>query len=332
MASRATHAARRPLRPRIAAALLALAAIPACQSRPAVDPRYRPAADVLEVLAVLRRHVPDDTYRFEPARDFSGRNVYRSTLLRLESLERVHEAALRAGHLDGAIAFAKARALERLRAFDLAAGEYRVAAAREAELAEEAQRSAALCDALAAASALALELADLAAGAGTAPLAPGAEAASLAAFDARASRLEELLQQAAGSHYDAIVREEIERNDVARARAAVGRRQLQPDGDLRAIAELQRVIQRHRESKLARRHLLSLADLYQALASEYVEGHPPESLRFDPARFQELVDSAARLYESVSTQDGTVEKLEAARRLEAFLAFALRVDRDRFTP
>ena len=332
MPSRAPHAAQRSLRPLLALAALALAGIAACRSNPEIDPRYRPAADVLEVIAVLRRHVPDDTYRFEAARDVSGRNVYRSTLLRLESLERVHEAALRAGHLDGAIAFAKGRALERLRAFDLAAGEYREAEARDPELAEEARRSAALCAALDSARALALDLEDLADGRGAAPLAAGAPLAERADFDARASRLEELLQQAGDGHYRAIVREELERNDVARARSAAARRQVQPDGDLRAIAELQRVIQRHRESKLARRHLLALADLYRQLASEYVEGHPPEGLRFDPARFQELVDSAARLYEAVSTQDGSVEKLEAARSLEAFLAFALRVDRDRFTP
>jgi hypothetical protein len=326
---------RAPQTAAIARAALALGAIllaASCRSNPEVDPRYRPAADVLEVIAVLRRHVPDDTYRFEPARDFSGRNVYRSTLLRLESFERVHEAALRAGHLDSAIAFAKGRALERLRAFDLAAGEYRVAAGRDAELAAEATRSAALCEALDAARGLALDLSNLSESSEFPAIAPDAALAQRSAFDARASRLEALLEEAGDSHQRAIVREEIERNDVTRARVAVARRHEVADGDLRAISELQRVIQRNRESKLARRHLLVLADLYAALAAEYVEGEPPEGLHFDPMRFQELVDSAARLYESVASQDGTIERLEAARRLEAFLAFALRVDRDRFSP
>ena len=92
---------RRPLTAPLALAWGALA----CASTPAPDPRYRPAENVLEVVAVLRAHVGDDTYRFEPARDFTGRNVYRSSLLRLESLERVHTEALHAGHLDGVIAF-----------------------------------------------------------------------------------------------------------------------------------------------------------------------------------------------------------------------------------
>ena len=64
--------------------LLATGAL-GCKSGQDPDPRYRPAENVLEVIAVLRRHVPDDTYRFEAAQDFTGRNVYRSSLLRLES-------------------------------------------------------------------------------------------------------------------------------------------------------------------------------------------------------------------------------------------------------
>jgi hypothetical protein len=116
--------------------VLALAAgLVACARTPApADPKYQPTASVLEVVALLRRHVPDDTYRFEPARDFTGRNVFRASLMRLENLERVHADALRAGHLDDVIAFAKARALERLRAYDLAAEQYRRAAEREGEL------------------------------------------------------------------------------------------------------------------------------------------------------------------------------------------------------
>jgi hypothetical protein len=53
---------------------------------------------------------------------------------------------------------------------------------------------------------------------------------------------------------------------------------------------------------------------------------------FDPVRFQELIEGASRLYEMVASRDGTPEKLEASRRLEAFLAFSIRIDRDRFTP
>jgi hypothetical protein len=297
------------------------------------DPRYQPTQSLLEVNILLRRHVPDDTYRFAPARDFTGRNVYRSSLLRLESLERAHEAALRAGTWAEVLPFAKGRALERLRAYDVAAASYRRAAAVQGELAQEAQRSAAVCDALAAATKRAPPTPD--AGAETpAPSDPllAAREARIEEIGARRTRLEELLERVSGTHYAAVVREEIERNDRERARLLVSMRALLPDGSVRALAALQRLAIEHKESKNANAHVLELADLYAALAREYVEEFPPESLGFEPDRFEELVSAAARLYETVSNQDGATEKLEAARRLEAFLAFTLKVDRDRFTP
>ena len=111
-----------------------------------------------------------------------------------------------------------------------------------------------------------------------------------------------------------------------------GLRKLLPEGDVRAVAELQRVVVRHSESKNVNRHLIAMANLYAELAEEYVDAYPPESLLFDAARFRELSEAASQLYEMVANRDGTPEKLEASRRLEAFLAFTLRVDRDRFTP
>jgi hypothetical protein len=311
---------------------LALGLACACAT-PEIDPRYRPSASALEIIAVLERHVPDDTYRFEPARDFTDRNVYRSTLLRLENLEQLHADALRAGHLDGAIAFAKGRALERLRAYDLAADAYHLAAEREPELRAEALRSAdlldALHDAVTAPSPLAPAKGD---GERIGALAlPDADAA-LAQFEARAAKLEELARTAEGTHHAYVIAEEVERADLERARYFTRLRDVLPDGDLRAVAELERVALRHGESKRAARHLLALADLYADLSLDYVESHPPEGLHFDPGTFRDLVDSGSRVYEMVASRDGAPEKLEATRRLEAFLAFALSVDRDRFTP
>lgn len=306
--------------------LLAAFALPACRTLPETDPRYRPAESVLEVIAVLRRHVPDDTYRFEAARDFTGRNVYRSSLLRLESLEHIHAEALRLGHMDGVIAFSKGRALERLRAYELAADAYRIAAELDKELAVEAGRSADVCEGIAAAVGLGIDLDDLAE---PAPIPTDVDAV-LADYDQRAQRLDELARQAEGSHHGFIVQEEIERTDIARAAYLTALRQGLADGDVRTAAALQQLIVRHKDSKLANRHILTLAGFYEELAEEYVDAYPPESLDFDPARFQELIEAASRLYEIVAGQDGKPEKLEASRRLEAFIAFALRIDRDRF--
>ncbi len=311
------------------AALLAFG----CAAKPKpVPPQYQPTASVLEVVATLRRHLPDDTYRFEPARDFTGRNIYRSSLIRLESIERVHADSLRAGNLSDVIPYAKGRALERLRAYDLAAENYRQAAERDGPLRDEARQAASLNDGLAEAIQIGFEAGrPLAQGAKPVPPPPDADSA-IADYDRRLALLDALGQEASGTYLAPVVKEEIERADVARARYFVARRQLDPGGDIRALAELQRVTTRHRESKNANRHLLALADLYAAMAEEYVESRPPESLLFDPATFSEMVDSASQLYGAVANQDGTPEKIEAARHLEAFLAFTLRVDRDRFSP
>ena len=297
---------------------------------PAVDPAYEPARGILEVVATLRYHVPDDTYRFEPARDFTGRNVYRASLIRLENLETLHGDALRAGHMNDVLAFSKGRALERVRAFSLAAESYAAAARVDGPLQHDARVSRAMCEGLAEAAALGFELkrSGPEGGMGTAPEDPEV---ALADYDTRYALLEALLAEAEGSHYSAVVREELERADLARANYFLARRRLHPDGDVRAVAELQRLVSVHRDSKNANRHMIELADLYAELAEEYVTARPPESLWFDPPVFEDLVEGASKLYEVVANQDGSPEKLEAARRLEAFLAFTLRVDRDRFS-
>ena len=64
---------------RRAAWLVGLALAAGCGGAGQPDPRYRPTESVLEVVAVLHRHVADDTYRFPPAQDFTGRNVYRAS-------------------------------------------------------------------------------------------------------------------------------------------------------------------------------------------------------------------------------------------------------------
>jgi hypothetical protein len=322
---------RRALEAALALALAAVVSGPlGCKSldQKREEATYAPSETVIEVVAVLRRHVPDDTYRFPPARDFSGRNVYRASLLRLESLEKLHAGALKAGHLDPVIHFSKARALERLRAYDLAAQHYDRARTSEV-LRDDADRGAHLTAAIAAALRIGISLQDPMSPEAMLPLDPDDVMAGL---DQRVSVLSTLLGSAPPPPFPAILREEIERADIIRARYFTAVRQVHQDGNLRAVAEWQRVIARHGPSKLERRHMIEAADLYADLAQEYVVARPPESLDFDPPMFRELVDGATHLYEAVAREDGTPEKLEASRSLEAFLAFTLQVDHERFTP
>ena len=309
---------------------MCLAATSGCSSlgTPKTTSIDDPTESVLEVVAVLRRHVPDDTYRFPPATDFTGRNVYRASLIRLENIERIHAESLRAGHLEAVVAFSKARALERLRAYEIAADYYQLAADRSETLRAEALISAATCDAFAKAIVIGPGLDDPLARA-TEPYQASDAAAVITELD---ERNEKLYQATIGApaHYATIAREEIERSDMSRAQWFQAMRFALPNGQVRAVGERQRLVTRHTSSHREMQHLLALANLYNALAREYVEAVPPESLAFDPPKLRELVDATTQLYQRVTSRDGAPEKIEAKRELEAFLAFTLLVDRDRF--
>lgn len=298
-------------------------------SRKQIEAVYGPSEGILETVSVLRLHVPDDTYRFPPATDFSGRNVYRASLLRLESLERAEADTLRSGYMAAVMFFSKARALERLRAFDLAAQHYRESARLSSELRKSALEGAAICERLHQAVGIGLELVDPIADGGVAPL-PLDPAAIRIDLDERIARLSILEGELEDNHYRWIAQEEIERADLIRAHYFVALRFVLPDGTLLALQELERVATRHGGSKNRLRHLLRLADFYAQLSNEYLAALPAESLGFDPARFSELTDAAIQLYELVGSHDGRPEKIEATRKLEAFLALTLSIDADRF--
>ena len=298
-------------------------------SRKQIEAQYGPSEGILETIAVLRRHIPDDTYRFPPATDFSGRNVYRASLLRLESLERAEADALRSGYMNAVLFFAKARALGRLRGFDLAAQHYRESARISTELRTSALEGAAICDRLHQASKIGLDLVDPISDGGVAPL-PLDPASVRIDLDERIARLSLLEGELDDTHYRWLAQEEIERADVIRAHYFVAMRFVLSEGTLLALQELQRVATRHGGSKNRLRHLLKLADFYAKLSNEYIDAVPAETLAFDPARFSELTDAAIQLFELVASHDGRPEKLEASRKLEAFLARTLTVDADRF--
>ena len=107
------------------------------------------------------------------------------------------------------------------------------------------------------------------------------------------------------------------------------RSELDPSLEATALQRAQQVVELHRESKNKNRHLLALADLYAELSRRYARRNPPPSLGFDPATFDEYAHSATRIYEVVAQQDGTIEKLEAAHKLEAYLSYSLQVHEDK---
>ncbi len=284
----------------------------ACTSQKGPNPLYAPTESVLEVISVLRLHIDDDTYRFPPARDFTGKNIYRAMLFRLESLEQIYAEKLQSGYLVDVILFAKGRALERLTEYELAAQHYNRVLDLDSPLRDDAYISRSVCETLAAASRIE-------------PSSGATPGEAMSDFDRRTRMLEVLATDVEGTHYVPVVREELERAARTRAEYFGARRAIDPWLDVIALQLYQQLVQENSESKNRNVHLLDLADLYASLSRHYTRRFPPTSLEFDPATFDEYAFGATRLYEAVAHQDGAIEKIEAARKLEAFLAFTLRV-------
>jgi hypothetical protein len=295
-------------------ALCLIAALLACATAPSPDDAS--TQDVLEVVAVLRLHVDDDTYRFPPARDISGLNVYRASFERLESAETAHADKLATGYLSDVIWFAKARALERIGEYKLAQLHYARVAELDSELAEPARTGQSVCQRLLAA---------------VTPV-PGADDGPQQVADlysARRQSLTALRKEVGPEHWRFPIEEEIERGDADEASYFAARALADPRLEATALQRAQQQVELHKESKNRNRHLLALADLYAALSRRYAERFPPSSLGFDTATFDEYAHDAARVYEVVAQQDGTVEKLEAAHKLEAYLSYTLQVHEDK---
>lgn len=289
-----------------------LALLLACSSQQGPNPVYAPTESVLEVISVLRLHVDDDTYRFPPARDFTGKNIYRAVLSRLEALEELHAEKFRSGYLVDVILFGKGRALERVTEYELAARHYDRVMDLDSPLREETYLSRSVCETLDKASRIE-------------PASGATPGEAMAEFDRRLQLLKDLETDVEGTNYVAVVREESERAAVARAEYFRARRAIEPWLNVIALQQYQHLVQEHSQSKNRDRHLLSLADLYADLSRQYVRRSPPTSLKFDPGTFDEYAFGATRLYEAVSQRDGAVVKVEAARKLEAYLAFTLEV-------
>jgi hypothetical protein len=295
-------------------AALWLLALAACATPPSPDDAA--TQDVLEVVAVLRLHVDDDTYRFPPARDISGLNVYRASFERLESLETGHADKLATGYLSDVVWFAKARALERIGEYKLAALHYARVAELDSELAAPAHTGRSVCEKLLAAVT-------------PVPSADDAPQQVVDLYSQRRKSLGDLRRDVGPEHWRYVIDEEIERGDADESAYFAARALADPKLEATALQRAQQLVELHRESKNRNRHLLALADLYASLSRRYAERFPPSSLGFDTATFDEYAHDAARVYEVVAQQDGTVEKLEAAHKLEAYLSYTLQVHEDK---
>jgi hypothetical protein len=266
------------------------------------------AESLISVVAELKLHMRDDTYRFDRALTADGRNVYAVALWKLDRL-----AAQRARpedaweNADYVIEFARGKALERLRRYGDALAAYR-----------RVERSGSLLGDNAAERARIAERFALAAAAPAEPFTTPAD--ELRFIEARIERWRELALEHLGLPQESLAREEVEAWEVMRvdwfARGG------QSDG---AIAACRALIESHRESKLFANHLLRLGDLYADAARRERLNARARMSSFDAERYDALLDQAFSAYELAGEDHDSALRREARTRIDALLAYHERV-------
>jgi hypothetical protein len=265
-----------------------------------------PVADdsLTSVVAELKLHLRDDTYRYDRATTDDGRNVYAVALWKLDRL-----AGLRARpkesweNADYVIEFARGKALERLRRYGDAVAAYERVAGSGSLLGDAAAERERVIDTFARASARPAE-----------PFAnPEAERAFI---EARIELWDQLVTEVHDTPYESLALEEAEAWQVMRVDWFARGDRL---GD--AISACEHLLETNRESKLFGKHLLRLGDLY-ADSARRVELQAHANLAsLDPSGYETLVDQAFSAYELAAEDRRPALRREARNRIEALLAY-----------
>lgn len=286
------------------ALILALASS-ACNRGAKRGPGPYPHESVMSALAEMKIHLRKDPYRFPPGTDLDGRNIFRVTLARLESLDE-----LTGTEYDDVITYARAECLERLGLWSAAAEAFDVSAAPAGSLAEFARPRAAWDR----------KIADIL-------IDPTGETTLdqyIGTLDARRLALEAMLN-GAPEPYGPLIRVELERAARAKALLLSANRQILPRGTERSIETADALARDHAESwRRGENHIL-LGRIYEQLATEYAQVQDPTRAGFDAERWGGWVQSAREAYLKTAQTDGDPAKPEAQARLRTLDAMAQRV-------
>lgn len=264
------------------------------------------AADdsLTRVVAELKLHLRDDTYRYDRATTEDGRNVYAVALWKLDRL-----ASLRARpkesweNADYVIEFARGKALERLRRYADAVAAYQRVAASGSLLGDAAAERAQVIDSFARASARPAE-----------PFANPEEERHF--IEGRIELWRQLADQVHGTPYESLALEESEAWQVMRVDSLARGDRL---GD--AIAACENLIEANRESKLFGKHLLRLGDLYADSARRIELQAHANLASLDPSGYEALVDQAFSAYELAAEDRRPALRREARSRIDELLAY-----------
>jgi tetratricopeptide (TPR) repeat protein len=255
------------------------------------------------VVAELKLHLRDDTYRYDRATDESGRNVYAVALWRLDRLAAQRGRSLEEfENADYVIEFARGKALERLRRYGEALAAFRHVEASGSLLGDAAAERARVVESFALAAAP--------------PDQPFATPEDERLFiEAKLALWKVLAENVRDTAHEPLALEEIEAWQIMRvdwyARA---------DRLSDALDACRKLIESNRESKLYGKHLLRLGDLYADSAHRAQLQAGANLSPLDPQRYESLLDQAFSAYELAAEDRRPGLRREARTRIEALLA------------
>lgn len=276
------------------------------KSKVPLNPRYQPAENLLQILVDFQKHLRDDSYRFEAAKDITGKNIFKATLIRLENYQKTYPDSMLP-----VIYFSKAKALEKLPDYAGAIKNYQLLLKNESRLTAEAKKNLTICQEFEHTKTLyhsndntkIIE-------------------EKLIECNQQIRLWKELIIKYQGTTYEYLAREEGEKAEVAKINLLMAKRVEEPI----IIQTFQEIIQNHQKSKNIDQHWLALADFYFSRAREYATIYNPEGLEFDPNIFNQYIGAAVEIFSRVANERyGKLERLEAQASLEAIRAFVSRV-------
>jgi len=279
-------------------ALVLSAFLTSCSSKLAVEKQYVPAQNLMDIVKDFQRLAREDVYRFPIAKDVTGVNVMKATLVRLDDYEKKNP-----NQSTDIIQYSRAVAYERLREYDPALANYRKVAEINGALGAEAAKNIQTLESF-------KTILDK-------PLSTEDPFAYIKALDEKVEAWNEMVKQHQGTPYEYLARVEEERIDRAKVAFVELNRYRLTDGNQLTILAYSQLITKHRQSKNYYRYLLDFGDFYVRLAREYTAQYDPEGLAFELAAYEQLAKSALRFYTEVADVDGIVEKIEAQGKVEA---------------
>jgi tetratricopeptide (TPR) repeat protein len=269
-----------------------------CSTKSVPEGRYVPAENLLDIVNDFQRLTRDDLYRFPVPKDITGINILKATLVRLGDYEKKNP-----GKFTDIIQFNKATAFERLREYDQALAHYRKVPESDGRLSTEAAKR--------------IETLETFARIIQKPLSTEDPFQYIKGLDEKVEAWNQLIRKHQGTAYEFLARQEEERIDRAKVAFVEANRYRLKDGNQLVILGYSQLVTKHRHSKNIYRHLLDYGDFYARVSKEYISQHDPEGLTFDFKTFDQLANSALRLYTEVVQVDGIIEKIEAQGKIEA---------------